>query len=64
LHEWILTILSLFTLAQIFDETLPIINKSKHSKKGEYKEQNERTHVQEDNRTTYTAESRRRISCI
>jgi len=30
------------------DETLPIINKPKHPKKGEYKEQNERTHVQED----------------
>jgi len=30
------------------DETLPIINKPKHPKEGEYKEQNERTHVQED----------------
>jgi hypothetical protein len=30
------------------DKTLPIINKPKHQKKGEYKEQNERTHVQED----------------
>ncbi len=27
------------------DETLPIINKPKHTKKGEYKEQNGRTHV-------------------
>jgi hypothetical protein len=27
------------------DETLPIINKPKHPKKGEYKEQNGRTHV-------------------
>jgi hypothetical protein len=36
------------------DETMPIINKSKHPKKrkGEYKEQNGRTHVQEDKRTT------------
>jgi len=34
------------------DETLPIKNKPKHSKKGEYKEQNGRTHVQEDKRTT------------
>jgi hypothetical protein len=31
------------------DENLPIINKSKHSKiKGEYKEQNGRVYVQED----------------
>lgn len=30
-------VVSLFTLAQIFDETLPIINKSKHLKRGEYK---------------------------
>ncbi len=35
-----------------FDETLPTINKPKHPKKGEYKEQNERTHVQEDKITT------------
>jgi len=34
------------------DETLPIINKPKHPKKGEYKEQNGRTRVQEDKRTT------------
>jgi hypothetical protein len=27
------------------DETLPIIDKPKHPKKGEYKEQNGRTHV-------------------
>jgi hypothetical protein len=27
------------------DETLPIINKSQHPKKGEYNEQNGRTHV-------------------
>jgi hypothetical protein len=33
------------------DETLPIINKSKHLEKGEYKEQNGRTDVQEDKRT-------------
>jgi hypothetical protein len=36
-------------------ETLPIINKPKHPKKREkeYKEQNGRTHVEEDKRTTY-----------
>jgi hypothetical protein len=34
------------------DETLPIKNKPKHPKKREYKEQNGRTHVQEDKRTT------------
>jgi len=34
------------------DETLVIINKRKHPKKGEYKEQNGMTHVQEDKRTT------------
>jgi hypothetical protein len=40
------------------DETLPIINKLKHPQKkekkreGEYKEQNERTHVEENKRTT------------
>jgi hypothetical protein len=45
-------VVSLSTLAQIFDETLPITNKSKHPEKGEYKEQNERTHVQEDKITT------------
>jgi hypothetical protein len=32
----------------LIDETLPIITKPKHPKKGEHKEQNERTHVQED----------------
>jgi len=45
-------VVSLSTLAQIFDETLPITNKSKHPEKGEYKEQNERTHVQENKITT------------
>jgi hypothetical protein len=30
------------------DETLPIVKKPKHPKKGEYKEQDGRTHVQED----------------
>jgi hypothetical protein len=34
------------------DETLPIKNKTKHPKKGEYKEQSGRSHVQEDKRTT------------
>jgi hypothetical protein len=32
----------------VCDETLPIINKSKHPKNVEYNEQNGRTHVQED----------------
>jgi hypothetical protein len=31
-------------------KTLPVINKSKHPKKGKYKDQNGRTHVQEDKR--------------
>jgi hypothetical protein len=30
------------------DETRPIINKPKHPKKGEYEEQNARTHIQEN----------------
>jgi hypothetical protein len=34
------------------DETMLIINKSKHPKKGEYKKQNGRTHVQKDNKST------------
>ncbi len=34
------------------DETLPIINNPKHLKKGKNKEQNGRTHIQEDKRTT------------
>jgi hypothetical protein len=34
------------------DEIVPIIKKSKHPKKGEYKEQNGRTHVQDKKRTT------------
>jgi hypothetical protein len=29
----------------MLDETLPTINKPKHQEKGEYKEQNGRTHV-------------------
>jgi hypothetical protein len=29
-----------------FDETLPIVNKPKQPRKGEYKEQNERIHIQ------------------
>jgi len=43
------------------DETLPIINKSKHLKKGgKYKEQKGRTHhVQEDNRTIKEGELQR-----
>jgi hypothetical protein len=34
----------------LIDEALPIINKSKHPKKGEYKEQNGRTNVKENKR--------------
>ncbi len=34
------------------DETLPIIKKQTHPKKGENKEQNGRTHIQENKRTT------------
>jgi hypothetical protein len=40
----------------IDDETLPIINKPKHPIKGEYKEQNGWTHVQDDKRTTQEGE--------
>ncbi len=40
-------------------ETLPIINKPKHPKKGEYNEQNGRIHVQEDKRTTKEDEPQR-----
>jgi hypothetical protein len=40
-------------------ETLSIINKSKHPKKGKYKEQNGRTHIQEDKRTTYEGKPQR-----
>jgi hypothetical protein len=34
------------------DETLPIIKKTKAPKKGEYKEETGRTHIQENKRTT------------
>jgi hypothetical protein len=37
---------------KVSDETLPIINEPKHPKRREHKEQNGRTHVQEDKRTT------------
>jgi hypothetical protein len=41
------------TSKEVDDETLPIKKKQKHPKKrGEYKEQNGRTHTQEDKRTT------------
>jgi hypothetical protein len=36
---------------------MPIKYKPKQPKKGEYKEQNRRTHNQEDKRTTYKGES-------
>ncbi len=35
------------------DESLPIKNQPKHPKTGQYKEQNERTHVQDDKSITY-----------
>ncbi len=38
------------------DETLLIINKSKHPKKGEYKEQNGRTHIQKKKKSTKKGE--------
>jgi len=38
--------------ASCYDETLPIIYKPKHPKKGENKEKNGRTQVHEDKRTT------------
>ncbi len=41
------------------DETLSIINKPKHFKKGWYKEQNGRTQVQEDKRTISKGEPQR-----
>jgi hypothetical protein len=34
------------------DETLPIKNKPKHPKKGEYMEQDGRTHIQVNKQTT------------
>jgi hypothetical protein len=40
----------------LIDETLPIKYKPKHPGKGEYKEQNGRTHVQEDKKTTKEGE--------
>jgi len=36
----------------LVDETQPIINKPKHPKKGKQKEQNGRTNIKEDKRTT------------
>ncbi len=41
------------------DETLLIINKSKHPKKGECKKQNGRTHVQKDKKSTKKGEPQR-----
>jgi hypothetical protein len=38
--------------ASMCDETLPIVNKPKHPKKGESKEQKGRIHVQENKKTT------------
>ncbi len=46
-------IILILQLKENHDETLPIINKQKHLKKGQYKEQNGvSTHIQEDKRTT------------
>jgi hypothetical protein len=48
-----------------YDETLPIINKPKHpKKKGENKEQNRRTHIQKDNRTTKEGEPQRELQVL
>jgi hypothetical protein len=44
----------------VYDETLPIINKSKHPKKGgNTREKKGRTHVQEDKRTTKRGQTTR-----
>jgi hypothetical protein len=43
------------------DETLLIINKLKHPKKGEYKEQNGKTHVQKDKKSTKKGEPQKDI---
>jgi hypothetical protein len=45
-------VLAYYSSLFYFNETLPIINKSKDPKKGEYKEQNGWTHVQEDKKRT------------
>jgi hypothetical protein len=45
-------IILIYQLKENDNETLPIITKPKHPKKGQYKEQNGRTHFQEDKRTT------------
>jgi len=45
----------------VFDETLPTINKSKHPIKGEYKEKIGRIHCQEDKRTTQEEEPQREL---
>jgi hypothetical protein len=44
----------------VYDETLPIINKSKHPKKGAIQgEKRGRTHIQEDKRTTKRGQTTR-----
>jgi hypothetical protein len=40
---------------------MPIINKPKHPKKEEYKEQNGRTHIQENKKTTYEGKPQKDI---
>jgi hypothetical protein len=45
-------IILILKLKENDDKTLPIINKPNHSKKGQYKEQNGRTHLKENKRTT------------
>jgi hypothetical protein len=44
-------IILILKLKENDDETLPLINKPNHSRKGQYKEQNGRTHIQENKRT-------------
>jgi hypothetical protein len=53
---------SQFSNEDLIDETVPIINKPKHPKKVEYKEQNGRTHFQEDKKTTEEGRTRRGTS--
>jgi hypothetical protein len=45
-------------------ETLPIINKPKHPKKGEYKEQNGRTQIQEDKKPPKRAKHKENIKFL
>jgi len=59
-HDNLIVFALLYSLLPIFhsfpffpnNETLPIVNKSKHPKKAEYNLQSGKTHAQEDKRTT------------